>query len=430
MKDKFVKIVKSRGASGELFTLNSFRRSVNFENNRFKGIDEGEMSGFAVRVKKSGKVGFAYSLGFGDVESVVNAAFDTLEFSKETDFRFSGKSKLPNVKCFDPEIEKENPDSAIELGNEMTDYVRSLKDEIKAGFSEETSIITVGITTTEGFDAEYRKTVKSVSLSGFYTEQGNFLEIFASQARSVNELFDLEILKEKFKTDILASKRNVSIESGTYPVIFTPFAVNYAMLPLLSALNGRSVIHGASLLKGKLSQSVLSPNFTIIDNPLLSGGPYSRPFDDEGVPSARKELISKGQLMNYLSDLETSSKLKIAPGNAERSLTSPPVPASSNLVIQPGDVSVSDMIRIKKGVLIESLMGVSMGNISGGYVTGNVELGFLIENGEITGRIKNAMISFNVFENMKDIAISRENIWNNRFVSPYLYIPGVSVSAK
>ncbi len=430
MKEKFVSLVKSRGATGELFEIKTKHRSVNFENNHFKGIDEGEISGFAVRVKKDGKMGFSYAMGDARLEDVVNSAFEVLRFSKDYMFEFSSEKEIPEVKCYDPEIEKESREDAMDLGEELVEYVRSLKEEMKVNFSQSSDIIEESIITTNGFDHSFKKTVKTISLGGFYTEENNFLEIYAEQSRSLNNLFDIETLKEKFKTDILASKNNVSVKSGAYPVIFTPFAVSDLMLPLLVAINGKNVISGVSLLKGKLTKEVLSPNFTLIDNPLLSGGAFSFPFDDEGTSAARKELISKGQLLNYLADRDVSSRLGIRGGNAQRSITSVPVPSSSNLLIQPGDVSVSDMLSVECAILVESLMGVSMGNISGGFVTGNVELGYLVERGKILGRVKNAMINLNIFDKLKDIALSKENIWVSKFISPYIYVPDVSVSSK
>ncbi len=430
MREKFLKLVKESGASGELFIIKSKHRSVNFENDKFKGVDEGETSGFAVRVKKGNRIGFSYATGDSNLEEVVNSALEVLQFSKPYDFEFSGNQEVPKVRCYDDAIINESREKAIDLGHELIDYIHSFNNDMKVSFSQTTNFIEESLTTTNGFNSVFKKTIKTISLGGFYTEEGNFLEIYAEQSRSLNSLFDIETLKEKFKTNILASRRNVSIKSGNYPVIFTPFAIDSLLLPLLVALNGKNVVAGFSLLKGKLTKKILSPNFTIIDNPLLSGGAYSFPFDDEGIPAMRKELISKGQLLNYFANLDVASKLGIRAGNAQRSLSTPPAPSSSNLIVQPGDTPLSDMLSTGRAILVESLMGVSMGNLSGGFVSGNVEMGFLVENGKIIGRVKDVMINLNVFEKLKDIAISKENIWISKFIAPYIYVPDVSLSAK
>jgi PmbA protein len=432
MKDKFVKLVKQREASGELFQINSYRMSVSYENSHFKGIEEGETSGFAVRVMKGGKVGFSYATGSLDLEHVVEAAFASMEFSKDINFKFATLSKeIPQVSCFDEKIVKEDREVAIDLGRDFVEFVKELKDGIQAAFLLSKNIIEEQITTTEGFDSAFKKTEKNISVGGFYTEEGNFLEVFAGEARSRNDLFDLDTLKEKIKSNILAARHNVSISSGNYPVIFTPFSVGELMRPLLVALNGQNVLKGFSMLKGKLGQEVFAPELTVVDNPRLSGGAYSFPFDDEGTISERKELIAKGQVRNYLADRESASRLHIYGGNAQRSLSSLPRPSTSNIVIQTGVTPLNNMLNNSgRAILIEGLMGTMMGNTLGGFVTGNIELGYLIENGNIVGRVKDAMINFNIFDALKDIAVSQENIWTDKYLSPYIYLPSVSISVK
>ena len=432
MKEEFIKLTKEKNVSGELFQLKSYRLSVDFENNKFKGIDEGKTNGFAVRVMKNNKIGFAYSTGKENLKELVELALDSAEFSKEVNFKFAHSTeKVPNVQCFDESIIAEDRNVAIELGKEFVDFVRSLKDGIQAGFSMQKSVFEESIVTSEGFEGVFKRTVKSVSAGGVFTEEGNFLEVSAGEARSLNDAFDLNTIKEKLKSNILAANRNVKIPSDNYPVIFTPFSIGEVLRPLLIALNGQNVLKGFSMLKGKLGQSVFSSELTLVDNPFLSGGAYSFPFDDEGIVPQRKELVAKGQVRNFLADLDTASKLHIYGGNAQRSLSSVPQPSSSNLILQTGTTPLNNMLKVPKRVLlIESLMGTMMGNLIGGFVTGNIELGYLVENGTIVGRVKDAMINFNIFDVLKDIAVSKENIWTDKYVAPYMYLPSVSISSK
>jgi len=75
-------------------------------------------------------------------------------------------------------------------------------------------------------------------------------------------------------------------------------------------------------------------------------------------------------------------------------------------------------------------MGVQMGNVLGGEINGNIELGFLVENGNIVGRVKDAMLSFNILDALKNMETSRETEFMSRYNSPYVYIPAVSVATK
>ena len=57
-------------------------------------------------------------------------------------------------------------------------------------------------------------------------------------------------------------------------------------------------------------------------------------------------------------------------------------------------------------------MGATQGNILGGDFSGNVLLGYKIENGKIAGRVKDTMVFGNVYELLKDIAaIGSDGRW-------------------
>jgi PmbA protein len=77
-------------------------------------------------------------------------------------------------------------------------------------------------------------------------------------------------------------------------------------------------------------------------------------------------------------------------------------------------------------------MGAEQGNILGGDFSGNVLLGYKIENGKIVGRVKDTMVSGNVYKILKDIAaIGSEVKWVGGFLqTPPFYCKALSVSSK
>jgi PmbA protein len=69
-----------------------------------------------------------------------------------------------------------------------------------------------------------------------------------------------------------------------------------------------------------------------------------------------------------------------------------------------------------------------MSNVMAGEFSANVDLGFLIENGEVGGRVKNTMISGNVFDMIgKIIGISSQQIPLGSSLFPYLLFDEVKV---
>ena len=77
-------------------------------------------------------------------------------------------------------------------------------------------------------------------------------------------------------------------------------------------------------------------------------------------------------------------------------------------------------------------MGAEQGNILGGDFSGNVLLGYKIESGKIVGRVKDTMVSGNVYQLLKNIrAIGRDTKWVGGFLqTPALYFPSLSVASK
>jgi PmbA protein len=162
---------------------------------------------------------------------------------------------------------------------------------------------------------------------------------------------------------------------------------------------------------------------TVIDDPLINNAPGSRPFDDEGSVSKRTEIFSDGFFKTFLFDRETGSKTgNISTGNAQRKLLSAPVIGISNLVFSAGDTTLENMISgIGKGVIVYGALGGGQSNLIAGDFALNLMLGFLIENGEIKGRLNNTMISGNIYDAFNSIALMGKEVKQ----TGSLYIPDI-----
>jgi len=71
------------------------------------------------------------------------------------------------------------------------------------------------------------------------------------------------------------------------------------------------------------------------------------------------------------------------------------------------------MLRsLDEGLIIEGLMGAEQGNILGGDFSGNVLLGYKIEHGKIKGRVKDTVVSGNIYELLSNItALGNDGRW-------------------
>ena len=87
---------------------------------------------------------------------------------------------------------------------------------------------------------------------------------------------------------------------------------------------------------------------------------------------------------------------------------------------------------MKEGLVVEQLMGAGQTNVLGGDFSGNVLLGYKVEGGRIAGRVKNTMVSGNIYRALKEIiATGSEPRWVGSFLNtPPLYCANLSVATK
>jgi PmbA protein len=146
------------------------------------------------------------------------------------------------------------------------------------------------------------------------------------------------------------------------------------------------------------------------DYGVIEGGVDGRGFDDEGFPTRENVIIEEGVLKTYLHNSTTAKKFNTSStGNAGII-----DPHPWNLVVDPGSVSIDDMIReVKKGVMVTNNWYTRFQNLrSGEYSTIPRDAAFLIENGKIKHPVVGLRISDSLPRQLANIiAISKERRW-------------------
>ena len=182
------------------------------------------------------------------------------------------------------------------------------------------------------------------------------------------------------------------------------------------------------------NEQVFDKNINLWDDSTEAFRPSSRPCDDEGIVSQRTQLIKNGTVNSFLYDLQTAALSGTnSTGNGRRRQGGLPGPSSTAFVFAPGNTTFQEMVQdIKEGLVVEQLMGASQGNVLGGDFSGNVILGYKIENGEIKGRVKNTMVTGNIYEILNNIvAIGSDSRWvSSSLKTPSFYFADVSVASK
>ena len=186
--------------------------------------------------------------------------------------------------------------------------------------------------------------------------------------------------------------------SAKVPVVFDPRVSGGLVRHLTSAINGAAIARGTSFLKNKMGQAVMSPEITIVDDPHRARGLASKPFDAEGLANMRRNLVEDGVLQTWILDLRAARQLGLtSTGHASRGTSSPPSPSITNLHMEPGNVSPTDLMSdIKSGFYITSVMGMGVNMVTGDYSRG--ASGFWIENGQIAYPVNEVTIAGNLVD--------------------------------
>ena len=418
----------------EVFAVTSEETSVQFEANRLKHIQSKQSTSIALRIVRQGKIGYSASTRLDDSQDLVNMAVETAQFGMPARFEFPSPASYPEIEVLDPDIESVSIDDMIKLGEELIAPVTSHTPDILCEAQVTKSLVSVHIINSRGGQANYRITIFSLGVEGSLIRDTDMLFVGESQS-SCHPLPDSRVVAEIVLWQLELAENRASVSSGSLPVIFTPNGVASTLIsPLMTAFNGKLVLQGASPIGNKLGQPVFDEKLWLWDDPTIAYRPGSRPCDDEGVPSRRTPLIEQGTIVNFLYDLQTAALARTqSTGNGSRNRGGLPTPSPSAFIVAPGSTTLDEMVRdMKEGLVIEHLMGAEQGNILGGDFSGNVLLGYKVENGKIVGRVKDTMVSGNVYQVLKQIiAIGNEPKWVGGFLStPHLYCPSLSVASK
>ncbi len=418
----------------EVFMVSSEETPVQFEANRLKYVQSKQTTSVALRIISQGKIGYAATTELGNSQNLVNMALETARFGMAARFKLPSPASYPKVKVFDPKVESIPIEEMIKLGEELISMVTSHTPDIVCEAEVTKGVISIRIINSRGGQANYKKSIFSLGIEGSLIHDTDMLFVGESES-SCHPLTKPKAVAESVLQQLELAKNQASVSSQSLPVIFTPNGVASALiLPLMTAFNGKTVLEGASPIGNRLGQPVFDKKLQLWDDPTIAYRPGSRPCDDEGISSQRTPLIEQGVVANFLYDLQTAALAHTqSTGNGSRGRGGLPAPSPSAFVIAPGNTNFNEMVNdIKEGLIIEQLMGATQGNILGGDFSGNVLLGYKIENGKIVGRVKDTMVSGNVYQILKQIiAIGSETKWVGGFLNtPHLYCPSLSVASK
>ena len=241
--------------------------------------------------------------------------------------------------------------------------------------------------------------------------------------------------REALRRATLRSGAETTIGSGPIDVILEPAATGELLEWLdMIAFSGSAFEDGSSFFVGNIGKQLLGSNLTIADD-ATDPDFLPFPFDLEGLPKRRVPLIERGVIRTPVVDKAWADRLKIAPTANAWSLGSAEHGHALHLSVDPGDATREALIAsTRRGVWVTRFNYVNgLLEPRNATMTGMTRDGtFLIENGEVVGRLPNLRWTQSIVEAFGRIeAMSAERrrsaSWFNDFggtISPVMKIAG------
>ena len=417
---------KKLGATAAKFGyIHTASHDVSFESGRLKSCSGEETQDYSITVVINHKWGGAHGNVMSSIPEVVERAIAIAKNGAVSHFDEypAPAESYREIRSFSPTVSSLTSEKLVNDCQGFVDRLLSADSSLivdAGGSAEEVEGL---VALSSGFYDEKHSSHWSIG-GGFQKTTGTDM-LFSGTGRGwgeLNSLYDFNAIYDEVMFDLKNAAKIVQVPSGTVPLILPPSVVMRFFSPVFMGVNGRNVLKGTSPLQDKLHTQCFSKAINLLEDPFVDYASGSIAYDGAGIPTQKRMLIEDGVLNLFLYDYDTACMAGTEPTGNSGCL-----PTSPHLL--PGMIRSDELVKsVKHGIYVQHLLGFGQTNMTNGDFSANLALGFLIEDGEIVGRVKDTMIAGNVFELFKgDVQFSSDIHPNNR--QPYMLLPGVTLNA-
>ncbi len=434
--------------SAELYVREVTSTSVSMRLGEIKEVAGEKKLEVALRLVKDGNMGVAVATQLED-PTLIERALVSLKHQKSPAECFENRelSDYDTALGVDQAVKEMTTDQLVALVDQTSKRLKVMAPDVSTGVYASKTFKRVWLLNSAGFDSAFNQThlalgISTITPQGFHGAGKEFAGggMPVVLDRHLQELITLHRLGEK----------PVSLGNEKLPVIFAGRAMGSLMMRVLGGVHGGNVLKGVSPLAGKLGEQLFSDKLTIVDDGRFKLGINTRPFDDEGQAIQSTCLYEAGVLKCYLSSpaqekkfLDQLNVVQRPTGNSfKRALFSQEIEDApsifeTNLRVM-GPLTDDDALiaSVSRGLLITGVMGAHTGNINGGEFSLNISSGYLIENGQLVGKVQGSMIAGNIYQFFKEVeAIGTEvepmrSIFYHMGYSPMVLFKSASIVGK
>ena len=391
---------------------------------------QNEERGLAIRIIDKKKIFSARASISDDENNIFERALQAKSLIQPKTFWKSlpFASKYTKIeKTYDKRLEEISGPQAIDIANTM---INSTTHKQITRISGSLNIVSeqFEIMNTHGLNCSEKTTYVAGSINADFVNGSDTISGVGAACSRTLDGFSPETIGSEASTMCINSINPTSVESDTYAIIFEPYAIGEMLaFVFASNFNLKTYSEKRSCFTDKVGKKISSNDFSLIDDPQSPEGIGSKPFDDEGIPTAPKYLIESGIFSNTFSDSFYAFKEGTEPsGNATR-MGSPmgrdalpiPTPLPHNLRVKDGSMKKDEIVKeTKKGLLVGRLWYTYPVNPERGDFSCTARSGIrIIENGQIKSPGKPVRIVHNLpilLQNISSVGNDSRNVlqWN------------------
>ena len=285
------------------------------------------------------------------------------------------------------------------------------------------------LATSHGFVGAYGSTSRGISASVVAGEGSGMQRDYGFRsAHHVADLPSAEEIGAMAGTRAVARLNPGKLKSGPMPVVFDPRVGGSLIGHLIGAMAGSAIARRSSFLLDRLGEQLFAGSVTIVDDPLRPRGLRSRPFDGEGLPVSRRDLVENGRVTTWLLESASARQLGLAPtGHASRGHGGAPGVSASNVHLAPGPVSAEALMAdIADGVYVTELIGHGVNGVTGDYSRG--ASGFRIIDGVLAGPVAEFTVAGNLLDMFAGLTPANDLEWFRAINVPTIRVDGMIIA--
>jgi predicted Zn-dependent protease len=390
-----------------------------------------EDTGLRIRVVTGGRVGVVATNDFSK-DGAAEAARSALELAETAapDTQFPGltpPTETPERSdAFDEATASTTPEERAEVVEQL---IARCGDGFHAAGAYETSANEAAVINTEGqfcYALATQATLNTVISGG---EGGaGFADVVAARASDI----DPAAAGDRAFAKATDSQNPRDLDPGRYEVVLEPAAVT-TLVAFLSYLGfgGRSIQEGKSCFSGKLGEKLMSDKISMYDD-ALSPLTLGFPFDFEGSPKQRVDLVKDGVVLGGVHDRRSAKQAGAESTGHALPPPNPEGPFPLNMFMATGDAGLDDMVRsTKRGVFVSRFHYSNIVHPTEAVITGMTRDGtWLVEDGEIKYPVKNFRFTQSIIEALRDVElVGRDDELASEFFFSAARVPALKISS-